>query len=328
MGSPENIDSNRLSNERKSIESSIHGSGDVPQKDIWKNVESAPDPTPNNPSVKTITSEASENPHIRDAIAIDIGTSKCNIATCKDKYIQIIEHESSRSVPLYVALSEQGEWLVGKMAENYAVCLQNVIYENAMKRIVDAMPSSTTTQDQPEVIIPFDDIPVELIDEPIAVAAAYAPRLNIHPKGDVALVFCMGAGYLQVAAYFIQQKARQEKANHWTDWIITQISGIESIVVENFAGNDIDKLIFEEMMKKLDKQVAVSGAAAIASKTVTVATESIDYKQIIGTSKEEEKQCNPPPMPTPADNTPILSKRQEGDNQLSKVVIKSINIIQ
>ena len=71
-----------------------------------------------------------------------------------------------------------------------------------MKRIVDAMSSSTTNnkQDQPEVI------PVELIDEPIAVAAAYAPRLNLHPKGDVALVFCMGAGYLQVAAYLIQQK--------------------------------------------------------------------------------------------------------------------------
>ena len=36
--------------------------------------------------------------------------------------------EANRSVPSYVALSEQGEWLVGKMAENYAVCLQNVIY--------------------------------------------------------------------------------------------------------------------------------------------------------------------------------------------------------
>ena len=47
---------------------------------------------PNNPSVKTITSEASENPYIRDAIAIDIGTSKCRIAVCKEKYIQIVEH--------------------------------------------------------------------------------------------------------------------------------------------------------------------------------------------------------------------------------------------
>ena len=36
--------------------------------------------------------------------------------------------EVIRSVPSYVALSEQGEWLVGRMAENYAVCLQNVIY--------------------------------------------------------------------------------------------------------------------------------------------------------------------------------------------------------
>ena len=102
----------------------------------------AADSTPNNPSVKTITSEANENPNIRDAIAIDIGTSKCRISICKDKYIQIVEHgasysylnaniaflESSRSVPSYVALSEQGEWLIGKMAENYAVCLQNVIY--------------------------------------------------------------------------------------------------------------------------------------------------------------------------------------------------------
>ena len=83
-----------------------------------------------------------------------------------------------------------------------------------MKCIVDAMSSSTATQNskqsQPEVIIPLDNITVRLIDEPIAVAAAYAPRLNIHPKGDVALVFCMGAGYLQVAAYFIQQEAHQK----------------------------------------------------------------------------------------------------------------------
>ena len=73
------------------------------------------------------------------------------------------------------------------------------------------MSSSTTTQNQPEVI-PLDNIPVELIYEPIAVAAAYAPRLNLHPKGNVARVFCMGAGYLQVAAYFIQQKIHQEVA--------------------------------------------------------------------------------------------------------------------
>ena len=36
--------------------------------------------------------------------------------------------EANRSVPSYVAYSEQREWLVGRMAENYAVCLQNVIY--------------------------------------------------------------------------------------------------------------------------------------------------------------------------------------------------------
>ncbi|PAV92065.1 hypothetical protein WR25_03040 [Diploscapter pachys] len=494
MGSPENIDSNRLSSDRNSTESSTHGCGGVPQKDIWKNVESAPDPTPNNPSVKTITSEASENPYIRDAIAIDIGTSKCNIAICKDKHIQIVEHESTRSVPSYVAYSEQKEWLVGKMAENYAVCLQNVIYgiatfemivpgeENpefvtveqvfvklleplfatayknlqhpttiaitvpikldqnykkvveyyagiAVNHIVAEMPSSTTTQN------------IKLIDEPIAVAAAYAPRLNIHPKGDVALVFCMGAGYLQVAAYFIQEEAQQKKANHWTDWIITQISGIEPIVVENFAGNDIDKLIFEEMMEKLKKQnggqrptlserakrrlkiacekmkcalsfaphtridvdslyrigdedcdlveviqkdeiveyynkeiekiikkvggvckeikpkfvllaggstriplitkhlesvfngsticsflnvdeVAVSGAAAIVSKTVTMANELIDYEEVIKIIQEQEQGGKKPPMPTPADNTPILSKMHDGGNQSSDVMIK------
>ena len=75
------------------------------------------------------------------------------------------------------------------------------------------MSSSAATQNskqnQPEVI-PSDDIPVELIYEPIAVAAAYAPRLNLDPQGDVALVFCMGAGYLQVAAYLIQQKPQQK----------------------------------------------------------------------------------------------------------------------
>ena len=100
------------------------------------------DPTPNISSIKSITSETNQNPNIRDAICIDVGTSKCRISICKDKYIQIVEHgasysylnaniaflESSRSVPSYVALSEQNEWLIGKMAENYAVCLQNVIY--------------------------------------------------------------------------------------------------------------------------------------------------------------------------------------------------------
>ncbi|PAV62949.1 hypothetical protein WR25_03852 [Diploscapter pachys] len=213
-----------------------------PQTNEWRKITiTVTDPTRNNPFVKTITSEANQNPNIRDAIAIDIGTSKCKIAICKEKYIQIVEHEANRSVPSYVALSEQGEWLVGKMAENYAICLQNVIYDirwllgktngeinrvqdekryffkrsenlpDNVNHIVVAMSSATATQNQPEVI-PSIDIPVELIDEPIAVAAAYATRLNIHPKGDVALVFCMGAGYLQVAAYFIQQKAQQEVA--------------------------------------------------------------------------------------------------------------------
>ncbi|PAV63636.1 hypothetical protein WR25_05802 isoform D [Diploscapter pachys] len=228
------------------------------------------DPLPNNPHIKPITSEVNNNPYIRDAIAIDIGTSKCRISICKDKYIQIVEHESSRSVPSYVALSEQNEWLVGRMAENYAVCLQNPStsiaitipiqseqgYENVVKgcvrsavdQIVAEMPSSTATQN------------IELIDEPIAVAAAYAPRLNLHSEGNVALVFCMGAGYLQVMAYLIQQKAqeevqqeaRQEKVN-WTEWIIAQISGIKPIV-KNFAGDNIDRLIFDNMMEKLTQQ--------------------------------------------------------------------------
>ena len=74
-----------------------------------------------------------------------------------------------------------------------------------MKDIVGPMSFPASKQNQPEVAIPFDDIPVELVDEPIAVAAAYAPKLDIHPNGDIALVFCMGAGYLQIAAYFIQQ---------------------------------------------------------------------------------------------------------------------------
>ncbi|PAV82414.1 hypothetical protein WR25_11258 [Diploscapter pachys] len=299
------------------------------------------DPTPslipNNPLVEANTNETSENPNIRDAIAIDIGTSKCRISICKDKYIQIVEHEANRSVPSYVALSEQDEWFVGKMAENYAVCLQNVIYvedcaKSAVNHIVASMPSSTATPNQPEgqpeakksrsdhgessqqsenqaklqdnldKRTPLDDITIKLIDEPIAVAAAYAPRLNIDSKGDVALVFCMGAGYLQIATYFIQEKAQEEKTN-WTDWIITEISGIEPIA-ENFAGDDIDRLIFEEMMEKLTQQVAAIGAAAIVSRTVTVAEKSIDYERVIKIIKEqeeeEEKKRNPPPMPTPA----------------------------
>ena len=48
------------------------------------------------------------------------------LSSFSETYLKV--SESNRSVPSYVALSEQGEWLVGKMAENYAVCLQNVIY--------------------------------------------------------------------------------------------------------------------------------------------------------------------------------------------------------
>ncbi|PAV62315.1 hypothetical protein WR25_12435 [Diploscapter pachys] len=215
---------------------------DIPRTSSFGIEKAAADPLLNNPLIKPITSEPNENLNICDAVAIDIGTSKCKIAVCKEEYIQIVEHEANRSVPSYVALSEQGEWLVGRMAENYAVCLQNVIYvedcaRSTMNHIVSGMLFPT----------------IKLIDEPIAVAAAYAPKLNIHPEGDVVLVFCMGAGYLQVAAYFIQQKTQEEKAN-WTDLTIAQISGIEPIV-ENFAGDDIDRLIFEEMMDKLAKQL-------------------------------------------------------------------------
>ena len=78
-----------------------------------------------------------------------------------------------------------------------------------------SIATQNSKQNQPEVI-PSDNIVVRLIDEPIAVAAAYASKLNIHPKGDVALVFCMGAGYLQVAAYFIQEKTHEEVAFMWT----------------------------------------------------------------------------------------------------------------
>ncbi|PAV81112.1 hypothetical protein WR25_20051 [Diploscapter pachys] len=241
----------------------------------------------------------------------------------------------------------------------------------------------------------------------------------------------MGARYLQVAAYFIQQ----EKVNHWTDWIITPMPEIEPIV-ENFAGDDIDRLIFDKMMDKLTQQnggqtptlstragrrlkiacekmkcalsfaphtridvdslyrsgdedcdlvaviqkdeikgyynekvdqiikkvgeaykdlkpkfillaggstripliseglagvfkdsticnflnvdeVAVNGAAAIVSKTVTVAEKSIDYNQVIGISKEKTKELVPTPAarPTPADDTPILNKKNVGDDQ-------------
>lgn len=47
--------------------------------------------------------------------------------------------------------------------------------KGAVKDIVGPMSFPASKQNQPEVAIPFDDIPVELVDEPIAVAAAYAP---------------------------------------------------------------------------------------------------------------------------------------------------------
>ena len=36
--------------------------------------------------------------------------------------------ESNRAVPTYVARSEQGDWLIGKLAENYSVSLPSVVY--------------------------------------------------------------------------------------------------------------------------------------------------------------------------------------------------------
>ena len=65
-------------------------------------------------------------------------------------------------------------------------------------------------------------------------------------------------------------------------------------------------------------KVAAIGAAAIVSKTVTTASEPIDYERVIeiiqGKEKEEEEQCNPPATPTsdtevlpsvPAPNTEV-----------------------
>ena len=36
--------------------------------------------------------------------------------------------ESILDIPSYVAYSEQGEWLIGKIPENHTVYLQNIIY--------------------------------------------------------------------------------------------------------------------------------------------------------------------------------------------------------
>ncbi|PAV65350.1 hypothetical protein WR25_24646 [Diploscapter pachys] len=167
----------------------------------------------------------------------------------------------------------------------------------------------------------------------------------------------MGAGYLQVAAYFIQEKTHEEvqqknqqetqkeKANwiNWTEWIITKIEPIVKNpeiepIVENFAGDDIDRLIFDKMMDKVTQQVAAIGAAAIVSKTVTVANEFIGYEEVIEIIQEQEQEEEGPPpapeeevptsdadevstlvpIPAPADNIPIPDKRHDGDNQLAE----------
>ncbi|PAV88730.1 hypothetical protein WR25_11800 [Diploscapter pachys] len=90
MGFPKEIDSSQSSNEHSNIETSTHESGYVLQRGTWG-------PAPNDLNIETITNEAIKNPYIRDAIAIDIGTSKCKIAICKDNYIQIVEHGVSSS---------------------------------------------------------------------------------------------------------------------------------------------------------------------------------------------------------------------------------------
>ena len=103
-----------------------------------------------------------------------------------------------------------------KSTQNYKNLVEDCV-RSVVNNIVNPTPFPTSKQNSkqnhPEVVTPFDDITVKLIDEPIAVAAAYALRLNIHSKGNVALVFCMGAGYLQVAAYFIQQVVFMRASN-------------------------------------------------------------------------------------------------------------------
>ena len=73
-------------------------------------------------------------------------------------------------------------------------------------------------------------------------------------------------------------------------------------------------------------KVAANGAAAIVSRTVTVAEKSIGYNQVIGTSKEEEKQRNPRPALAPVGNTPILNKEHVGDDKLSEVMTKKSSV--
>ena len=80
-------------------------------------------------------------------------------------------------------------------------------------------------------------------------------------------------------------------------------------------------------------KVAAIGAAAIVSKTVTVAEKFIDYEKIIKIIKEqeeeEEKKCNPPSMSAlGAGSASGANKNHVGNNQSPKVVIKIISIIQ
>ncbi|PAV85000.1 hypothetical protein WR25_10265 [Diploscapter pachys] len=248
--------------------------------------------------INRISSNSNNNPNVRDAIAIDIGTSKCRISICKDQHVQIVEHESNRAVPTYVARSEQGDWLVGKLAENYLVSLPSVVYDirwltektyadvekydkkylfnfakhkNPTDLVIIELPlpkeagnvaKEIETQFYPSrllsillitvlktafgfvnnpssiaVTIPLGsdsnyrdrikdilkhalnkvanpDIPsttlIRLIEEPTAVVASYAHRLNLHPKGDVVLSFCMGSGYLQAELMYIQKKIKNK----------------------------------------------------------------------------------------------------------------------
>ena len=74
-------------------------------------------------------------------------------------------------------------------------------------------------------------------------------------------------------------------------------------------------------------KVAANGAAAIVSKTVIMAKESIDYKEVIGISKEGGKQRNPRPVLVAVGNTPILNKGGIGGDKLSEVMMKIISII-
>ncbi|PAV72493.1 hypothetical protein WR25_05901 isoform E [Diploscapter pachys] len=82
-----------------------------------------------------------------------------------------------------------------------------------------------------------------LIEEAIAVAAGYAPSLNLHDKGDAVLVFNMGARYLQVAPYFMRKE---------TDYcMIFKIFGVDTTIKEDFGGDYINELISEKLIEKI-----------------------------------------------------------------------------